>query len=313
MKYRILGKSKIAVSEVGLSCWAIGGQTLLNGKSVGWSNNNDRESYRALHKAFELGINYLDSAYVYGRGHADGIIGNFLSEVDRGRLVISTKIELPFWTRDNGMNLSIIRKQIEQNLINLRTDYIDILFLQNVYKQGEYLEGTIELIKKYQKEGKVRSIGLCIDEYSGLKKYYELVSPEVIQVHYNAFGKKMYNQLFQFADEKNLGIVLFTKAAHAIPTLNLNDETEHKDSVDAMSNKKLVENFRKLRRLKKEFGSTLEDLHLLALRVALTRTENCCILAGFKNVKQVELNAKATDEAIDINDIRKFEDIVFRN
>ncbi|MCA1595770.1 MAG: aldo/keto reductase, partial [Chloroflexi bacterium] len=81
MEYRMMGRSGLRVSEISLGCWAIGGPSWRDGHAVGWSGNNDEDSLAGLHRAFECGINHLDTADVYGDGHSERMIGRFLKEV----------------------------------------------------------------------------------------------------------------------------------------------------------------------------------------------------------------------------------------
>src|SRR5512136_1880138 len=90
MLTRTLGKSGIQISAMGLGCWAIGGPFWKNGQPVGWGQVDDRESVRAIHRALDLGINFFDTAAVYGCGHSERVLGEAVSG-RRDKVVLATK------------------------------------------------------------------------------------------------------------------------------------------------------------------------------------------------------------------------------
>lgn len=285
MNYKMLGSSNIVVSEVGLSCWAIGGETFIDGINIGWSNNDDNESYKALHRAYELGINYFDSAYLYGLGHADKVLGTFIRDIERNNIVISTKIDF------NRREL-LIEEILDKTLTNLDTEYIDILYLSNIThnnKSGYELDVLIDNLKR---SGKIRAVGLCIDSIEDLK--FNNLLPDVIQIHYNPFSNTLDNELIKLAKSNNIGVAFYTKEAHIF------DQKKGKNAnIKKMKADQLRDAFKLVRRLKKEFGMNLEDLHKLALNIALSQYDCSCILAGFKSVNQVEVNARVSNETND--------------
>ena len=130
---RKLGKSGIEVSAMGLGCWAIGGLFWRGDKPLGWGDVDDRESTRAIHSALDLGINFFDTAAVYGVGHSESILGRAVKD-RRGQVVIATKFGYTFdvMSREvTGSNLSPehIRQECQGSLRRLETDYIDLYLL----------------------------------------------------------------------------------------------------------------------------------------------------------------------------------------
>lgn len=131
MEYRILGKSGLKVSEISLGCWAIGGPSWRDGQPEGWFGNDDNESLAGLRRAFELGINHLDSADVYGDGHSERVIGQFLREIPREKVIVASKVGWFKGTAPHAMQPLHIRHQLEQTLTNLGTDYVDVYYFHN--------------------------------------------------------------------------------------------------------------------------------------------------------------------------------------
>jgi len=147
MQYRRLGRSDLMVSEIGLGSW------LTYGVGV--------EAERAtacVRRAFEVGINFFDTANVYGRGAAESFLGEMLSGVDRSSYVLATKVYFPMSATDRGLSAGQIRKQSEASLRRLRTDHVD-LYQCHRYDSDTPLEETMEALGEVVRSGKARYIG----------------------------------------------------------------------------------------------------------------------------------------------------------
>jgi 1-deoxyxylulose-5-phosphate synthase len=147
MQYRRLGSSDLMVSEISLGSW------LTYGVGV--------EAERAtacVRRAFEVGINFFDTANVYGRGAAESFLGEVLSGADRSSYVLATKAYFPMSDTDRGLSREQIRKQSEASLKRLRTDYVD-LYQCHRYDKNTPLEETMEALTELVRSGKARYIG----------------------------------------------------------------------------------------------------------------------------------------------------------
>ena len=147
MKYRQLGTSDLVISEISLGSW------LTYGASV------ERERAAAcVDRAFELGINFFDTANVYGRGGAESFLGEVLSKRPRSSYFLATKVFFPMSRTDRGLSAKQIRKQSEASLKRLRTDYVD-LYQCHRFDPDTPLEETMEALTELVREGKARYIG----------------------------------------------------------------------------------------------------------------------------------------------------------
>ncbi|HJV08359.1 MAG TPA: aldo/keto reductase family protein [Acidimicrobiales bacterium] len=147
MQYRRLGNSDLMVSEIGLGSW------LTYGVGV--------EAERAtacVRRAFEVGINFFDTANVYGRGAAESFLGEVLSGADRSSYVLATKAYFPMSDTDRGLSAAQIRKQSEASLKRLRTDYVD-LYQCHRYDKNTPLEETMEALTEVVRSGTARYLG----------------------------------------------------------------------------------------------------------------------------------------------------------
>jgi 1-deoxyxylulose-5-phosphate synthase len=147
MKFRKLGSSQIDVSEISLGSW------------LTYSGGVAREQAQAcVRAAFEAGINFIDTANVYGRGAAETLLGEVLAEHERSSYVLATKVYFPMSDTDRGLSAAQIHKQIDASLERLRTDYVD-LYQCHRYDAETPLEETMGALTEVVQAGKARHIG----------------------------------------------------------------------------------------------------------------------------------------------------------
>ena len=147
MKYRRLGDSDLAISEISLGSWLTYG--------VGVEADKARA---CLDAAFDVGINFIDTANVYGRGAAETFLGEALKSRPRGSYVLATKLYFPMSDTDFGLSRTQVEKQLDASLKRLQTDYVD-LYQCHRYDSGTPLEETMEALTRAVESGKVRYIG----------------------------------------------------------------------------------------------------------------------------------------------------------
>jgi myo-inositol catabolism protein IolS len=315
VEYRILGRSGLKVSEVSLGCWAIGGPAWRDGEPVGWSGNDDEQSLAGLRRAYELGINHLDTADVYGDGHSERVIGQFLSDVPRDKVVIASKVGWFRGTAPNAMQPIHIRHQLEQTLMNLNTDYLDIYYFHNANfgPNDVYLEEAADMMRRLQQEGKVRVIGQSAYSYQDFMRVCPVTRPDVLQFHYNAFGNAFdqpNTNLFRWANEQNLGIVLFGPLAQGLLLDKFDPdhppqfgEGDIRSSNQQFTRERLLEIRERLQPIKQRLGGDVQSMVRMASQFALAQSPNACVIPGFKNAKQVESNAQAAGKPLSAEDV----------
>ncbi len=147
MKYRRLGNSDLNVSEISLGSW------------LTYSGGVERQKAEAcIHKAFDVGINFIDTANVYGRGASESLLGEVLQGIDRSSYILATKVYFPMSDTDRGLSAAQIYKQIDASLQRLRTDYVD-LYQCHRYDVNTPLEETMAALTDVVQQGKARYIG----------------------------------------------------------------------------------------------------------------------------------------------------------
>src|SRR5260370_1573542 len=204
MKYRVLGKTDLKVSEVGFGAWAIGGNA--HGNSYG--PTDDKLSLATIGKALELGCNFFDTADVYGHGHSEELLGRSLRGC-RSEVIIATKAGGDFYHGTPRMNFisDYLEFALGKSCERLGTDYVDLYQLHNppvqLIKDGR----IFKILDRLKASGKIRHYGISIhDPQEGLlaMRAGELGA---IQVAFNILRQEAKNQLFREATKNNVGII----------------------------------------------------------------------------------------------------------
>jgi aryl-alcohol dehydrogenase-like predicted oxidoreductase len=317
IRHRVLGKSGLKVSEIGLGCWAIGGPSWNDdGNQVGWTGSNDEDSIAGLYKAYELGINHWDTADVYGKGHSERLIGKVISEgVKREDIILATKVGWFKGTAENPYDPLLVRHQFEQSLKNLKTDYIDIYYFHTPFfgDDNKFLRPAAEVVYKLKEEGKIRFIGQSAYSKDQFLDVYPVTKPDILQLPFNALNSPFDTKetdIFSWADEHDLGIVMFGTYAMGLllgkydplnpPKFDEGDIRSERENFAPDFIKKLGPS---LEELKKKFGSDTQTLAWLANQYALHKSKNAVAIPGFKNAGQVEGNYKTMYRALAVEEI----------
>ncbi|MCB0471867.1 MAG: aldo/keto reductase, partial [Flavobacteriaceae bacterium] len=201
MRYNKLIKQAPSVSEIGLGAWQLG-------VNSGWKGMPEQEAIRLVHKALDLGVNFLDTAPNYGLGTSELRLGKALKGIDRSTLVINTK----FGHTDTGKtnyNANYIRESLEGSLKRLQTDYVDSLIIHN--PPHEYLDGNrndhYEILERLKDEGKIKAYGASLDTCDEMTLFMETTGCEVIEAFFNILHQDAANA-FELAKAKEVGIIV---------------------------------------------------------------------------------------------------------
>lgn len=303
---RVLGRSGIQVSAVGLGCWAIGGPFWSGDTPVGWGEVDDEESIRAIHRALELGVNFLDTADVYGTGRSERVIARALAG-RRHEVVIATKFGNLFdesARQITGADASpgYIRRACEASLKRLNTDVIDLYqFHINDYPadQAGEVRDTLETLVK---EGKIRSYGWSTDFPERARVFVEGPNCAAIQVDMNVLTDNaaiiaLCEQFNQAAINRGpLAMGLLTGKYAANSKLAQNDvRGEHSPAwmryfKDGKPNPEWLARLDAIREILTSGGRTLAQG---ALAWLWARSPQTLPIPGFRTVAQVEENAGA--------------------
>lgn len=204
MKYRDFGNSGIKVSEIGFGCWGIGGNS--HGNSYG--PTDDKVSTDAINKALDLGLNYFDTADVYGFGHAEELLGKTLRG-KRDRVILATKVGADFYQGSGFQTFTeeYIRFALEKSLSRLNTDYIDVYQLHNPPLRLLSHKETYQPLENLKREGKIRAWGVSV--FSPVEGIAALTAakPDCLQIAYNIFSFRPEEKLFPLAYERGCALI----------------------------------------------------------------------------------------------------------
>ena len=294
MKYRVLGRTGLEVSEIGFGGWAIGGNEF--GNSYG--STDDQESIRAIRKALDSGCNFFDTADVYGHGRSEIILGQTLKS-NRKDLYIATKVGGDFYAPTPGINFSpeYIAFAVDQSLGRLETDYIDLYQLHNptldMIKDGS----VFDIMEKLRDDGKIRFIGVSIfDPVEGIEAI-KIGKADAIQVVYNIFSQGAAEELFPLALQNNIGIVAREPLANGFLTgkYTARSRFEEGDIRCNWPSQMIGSRVQVADSLKEYLSPSKRSLTQWILNFVLARKAVSVVIPGSKTEEQVEENLGASD------------------
>ena len=307
---RILGRSGIESSAVGMGCWAIGGPWTYAGSPAGWSEVDDAESVRAVHAALDMGANFFDTAANYGCGYSERILGQALKG-RRDEAIIATKFgdKINKVTKDarpysdppeTAPVADHLREDLENSLKRLCTDFIDVYQL---HVWGYDIDKSIEIrmvLEDLVKEGKIRCYGWSTDRPDAVRAFAEGEHCSVVQQQLNIFDG--VDEVLDICDEYNLASINRGPLGMGLLTGKFVPETSFPDDdvrahakwfvglVDGHPNPEWLKKIEQVREILTSDGRTLAQGSLAWI---WGRSERTIPIPGFKTVAQVQENAGA--------------------
>ena len=299
MKYRELGRTGWKVSEISFGAWAIGSM---------WGSVDEKESMAALHKALDVGINFFDTADVYGDGRSERLLGRLRKE-RKETFYIATKAgrRLNPHTPE-GYNQENLTRFVEDSLRNLQMDCVDIVQLHCPPNKVYYTPEIFEALEGLVKAGKVRHYGVSVRTCEEGLKALEYPGIQSIQIIFNMFRHRPAELFFPEAKRRRVGILARVPLASGMLTGRMSSETtfaqdDHRsfnregakfDKGETFSGVEYnlgLDIVDQLRPLVPE-GATMAQF---ALRWILMFDAVTCAIPGGKRPSQVEDNARASD------------------
>ncbi|HSU33474.1 MAG TPA: aldo/keto reductase [Bryobacteraceae bacterium] len=299
MRYRRLGSTNLQVSEIGYGAWGIGGNQWLGGR--------DDESQRALQRAFELGLNFIDTALAYGDGHSEKLVGQAVKSAPN-RIYIATKIppKNRVWPASPSTPISqvfpysYIIESTEESLKNLGIEQID---LQQYHVWDDAWVNTDEwrrAIEDLTKAGKVRYFGVSISDHNP-DSALEVVKTgmiDTVQVIYNIFDQTPEKHLFPLCQERQIGVLARVPLDEGGLTGTITEQTtfepgEFRDSYFRGDRKRQV--VEHVEALKKDLGERNASLPQIALQFCLSHPAVSTVIPGMRRISTVESSCAVSD------------------
>ncbi|NYE08957.1 voltage-dependent potassium channel beta subunit [Bacillus niacini] len=313
MKYRRLGNSGLKVSEISLGSW------LTYGKTV-----EDNTAEKTIHKAYELGINFFDSANVYERGEGERVMAGALKEYPRESYVITTKAFWPMGEgpNDRGLSRKHVIEQANASLKRMNLDYVDIFYCHR-YDQETPVEETLRAIDDLIRQGKILYAGVSewsaaqIEEAVSVADKFLLDRIVVNQPVYNMLNRYIEKEVIPVSSKHGIGQVVFSPLAQGILTGKYKGNTIPEDSrasnaeINNFMKGMLTETtFTKVEQLEKIAKELEINLPSLALAWILRQPNVSSALIGASRPSQVEENVKAVEIELTNEVIEKIEGIL---
>jgi len=267
MQYRRLGWTDLKLSVIGFGSWALGG----GGWRFSWGPQDDEDSIKAIRRAMELGVNWIDTAAVYGLGHSEEIVGKAIKDLSE-RPIIATKCGR-VWDENGNIRGELSRKslkrQVDDSLRRLQVDVID-LYQIHWPDPDEYIEEAWSTMADLVKDGKVRYIGVSnfsVEQMKRIEKIHPIAS---LQPPYSMLRREVESEILPYCKEKNIGVVVYSPMQKGLLTGKYNKETvkqlapdDHRRTDPMFNEPQLsinVELVEKLKGLAEKYGRTTSQL-----------------------------------------------------
>ena len=214
MHTRQLGKTDIQITPIGFGAWAIGGGDW----SFGWGNQEDQDSISAIKHALNMGVNWIDTAAVYGLGHSEEVVGEAIK--GRERPYIFTKCSL-VWGEErkqyNSLKADSIQRECEASLKRLGVDYIDLYQIHWPNPEPDIEEGWGKMAD-LKKQGKVRAIGVSNFNVEQMKRIQKIAPIDSLQPPYSLVNPSVQNEILPFCEQENIGVIVYSPMASGLLT-----------------------------------------------------------------------------------------------
>jgi aryl-alcohol dehydrogenase-like predicted oxidoreductase len=303
MLYRKLGKTGISVSEIGFGAWAIGGATDAGGVPVGWGNASDDDSMAAIRRARELGVNFFDTADIYGHGRSESLLGIVLART-RKDVIIATKVghvRNAAGEHRRDFSRQHIFYAIDGSLKRLRTDYVDLYQIHNPTMADLRKDEIQEAMEMLQSLGKIRYWGVSISLPEEGLEIMQKGWGYTIQVLYNVLNQAPAQDLFPLAQAKGYGIIARVPLASGLLTGKFTAGTRFPPN-DVRQNfltpRRLQEAVERVDEVKGIIGGASRSLSEGALRFVLNHPAVSTTIPGARNIHQVEANVAASGSTL---------------
>jgi aryl-alcohol dehydrogenase-like predicted oxidoreductase len=202
---KVLGDSDLALTRIGFGAWAIGGGDW----QFAWGPQDDQESIEAIHRALDLGINWIDTAAVYGLGHSEEIVGKALKTAS-AKPYVFTKCSM-IWNEARTISRSLkqIRRELEESLKRLQVETIDLYQIHWPNPDEEIEEGWATMAE-LKKEGKVRWIGVSNFNVSQMERVLKIAPITSLQPPYSMINRTIEPEILPFCEKNGIGVINYS-------------------------------------------------------------------------------------------------------
>jgi aryl-alcohol dehydrogenase-like predicted oxidoreductase len=311
VKTATLGRTGLEISRVGFGAWALGGGDW----DWGWGDQDDDESVAAIHRALELGVNWIDTAAQYGLGHSEEVVARALEGVEPRPLVFTKggQPEGPNRTSYQTLTRDSLRRECEGSLRRLRVEAIDLYQIHWPIPDEEVEEGWSTLAE-LKEEGLVRHIGVSNFSVAQLERAEAIAPVETLQPPYSLIDRDYERGVLPWCEEHDLGVIVYSPMASGMLTGRMTRErAEHlppddwRSKSDTFREPQLSQNLDLVERLKRVGERHGVEPGAVAVAWTLHNPAVDGAITGFRRADQVDPIAAAADIELSDDDVAELE------
>jgi aryl-alcohol dehydrogenase-like predicted oxidoreductase len=306
MNTRLLGNSDLAITPLGFGAWAVGGAW-----KFGWGPQDDNDSISAIHRALDLGINWIDTAAVYGLGHSEEVVARALA----GRLnrpYVFTKCGL-IWDAEGNTRPSLaeVLRELEASLRRLDVDVIDLYQVHWPPTNLEELEPGFEALAEAQRQGKIRHIGVSNFDVPLMERARKVAPIVSLQPPYSMIRRDVEREILPYCHQKGIGVIVYSPMASGLLSGAMTRERiaslpadDWRRRSSAFNEPKLSENLLlvdSLREIAKEAGAPTTGE--VAIAWVLQNPAVTGAIVGARNAEQVDGWIGAATLEVDLSNV----------
>jgi len=316
METRRLGNSDLQITRVGYGAWAVGG----GGWQFGWGPQDDDDSVAAIHRSLELGVNWIDTAAVYGLGHSEEVVARALRDWKGPCPLVFTKCAMR-WDKDGRVtkvhSAESIRQECEDSLRRLHVDVIDLYQIHwPPEDNGPGVEESWRTMAALQKEGKVRWIGVSNYDVPQLQRCEKIAPVTSLQPPYSLIRRQIENEILPHCERRGIGVIAYSPMASGLLTGAMTreriakfPEDDWRKNSSEFREPKLSKNLELVERLKKVAARYKATPGAIAIAWTLRLPAVTGAIVGARNAKQAEEVMRAGAIKLSPQDIAEIEGV----
>jgi aryl-alcohol dehydrogenase-like predicted oxidoreductase len=310
---RQLGKTDLNVSEIGLGCFQLGGNTTINEIPISFSNMSEKTAGQIINMSLELGINTFDTADWYSLGNSEIRLGNILKK-HRENVIIFTKAGIvPSYTGETiDLSYNYLISALDRSLKRLQTNYVDLFQIHKPPQNKNEFDNIVNVFEKVKSTGKSRYCGISVGVR--YERGIELIKSgiiDAIQIYFSLIDPEPLKELIPLAMKRNVGIIVAEPLAQGLLTSKYN--TKHKFQKNDIRhygyNSKLLQT--KLKR-SKQFDflkRSTKNLNQISIGYVLSNNGISTCIPGSKSIKQLKSNVDAVNVKLNDDELSKIKKI----
>jgi aryl-alcohol dehydrogenase-like predicted oxidoreductase len=316
METRRLGNSDLHITRAGYGAWAVGG----GGWQFGWGPQDDDDSVAAIHRSLELGVNWIDTAAVYGLGHSEEVVARALRDWKGPRPLVFTKCAMR-WDESGRVtkvhSANSIRQECEDSLRRLQVNEIDLYQIHwPPEDNGPGLEESWRTMAALQEEGKVRWIGVSNYDVPQLQRCEKIAPVTSLQPPYSLIRRQIENEILPYCERRGIGVIAYSPMASGLLTGAMTreriakfPEDDWRKNSSEFRDPKLSKNLELVERLKKVAARYKATPGAIAIAWTLRLPAVTGAIVGARNAKQAEEVIRAGEIKLSPQDIAEIEGV----